>query len=135
MGARTVWFNVKRLQDACKNGLPGFQRLMALFVHEHLHTESSRASHVHDHDFFEAFHNIVLDSTIADLGMIAYASYLRRGPAPPKKLLAQLDTLFDATGEDLGEGTLCQEDPSLSASPAAVVQEPSSPRRRRRSLA
>lgn len=52
---------VDRTADAAiKEGLPGFLRIAHFLVHELLHDEDDSGSHVHDAEFYEHFHDVVL---------------------------------------------------------------------------
>lgn len=52
-------------EAAVKQGLSGWFRLTALLVHEYLHDSDDTGSHSHDQEFYEVFHDVMLDSTDA----------------------------------------------------------------------
>lgn len=54
-----------------KDGFKGAVYLTNLLIHEYLHREEDSGSHLHDLEFFEAFHEIVLHPTHAPSGVIA----------------------------------------------------------------
>ena len=50
-----------RLQDMIeKDGVDGIINLHYLFIHEYLHKDASNQDHVHSHEFYENFHDIVM---------------------------------------------------------------------------
>lgn len=80
--------------DAMGKGLGGFLRTAHLLVHELLHSDDDSGSHVHDPQFYEDFHNIVLDH--ADLLFAAAAEGFKRfakASGVTAKTAAQLDRL------------------------------------------
>lgn len=60
-GSGYIAFVDTTVAAAIKQGLPGFMRIAHLFVHEMLHDDDDSGSHVHDPQFYEDFHDLVLD--------------------------------------------------------------------------
>jgi hypothetical protein len=60
-GATTIAIDHALLKDATKYGLKSVGKLILILVHEYLHDRSSAGSHLHDHDFYESFHDLVID--------------------------------------------------------------------------
>ncbi len=49
------------LIEAGKRGLWGLHKVIALLVHEWLHDDNTASSHEHDHEFYETYHDILID--------------------------------------------------------------------------
>jgi len=47
-----------------RQGFFGAQKLVQLLVHEYIHNSNSQCSHVHDLEFYEVFHNTLLDTDV-----------------------------------------------------------------------
>lgn len=79
-GVNTIWFARETLADAIKGGPAGFSMLVNVLVHELVHTvDSSGAGHGHDHDFFEAYHDLTLTGEIGEIALKCYRTWLRMG--------------------------------------------------------
>lgn len=129
-GVTTVWLNRKLMAKKGKEGVAGFMELVALLVHEHLHDESSQSAHGHPPQFYEDFHNVLLDGRVAAYGLSAYAMAIKHGLNPTSKQLSALEKTGVIIDEPVGLGT-CRDDPDalgLQAEEAAPA-----PRKRRRS--
>ena len=50
------------VNNCSKNGWRSLHRLIMLILHELLHTQSNLTDNIHDHAFYEHFHNCVLDN-------------------------------------------------------------------------
>lgn len=122
-GRETIWINRERLRSA--KDLPGFLRLMSLLAHEYLHTENSRIGHQHDTAFYEAFHDVVLDSRLMDVALIAFGSFVRHGPGATRPQLEQLVQALDVGDAAVGTGELLAEAEAVEGLP------PEKPTRRR----
>lgn len=83
-------------QAVMRGGLAGFLRLTHILVHELLHDSDDSGSHSHDAEFYEAFHDIVLDKAegLTEVAAQAFRTWLKKSK---KKLsrakAADLDTL------------------------------------------
>ncbi len=69
-GRSNVWFERGQLALVGK-GHKGMSRLAALAVHEWLHDSPDTSTHVHDTEFYETFHDILLDSNVVGLAVNA----------------------------------------------------------------
>lgn len=70
-GATFVAIETEALDKAIHDGLPGILRLAGVLVHEYLHNDDDSGSHIHDQEFHETFHEVMLDS-----GDVLYARAL-----------------------------------------------------------
>lgn len=127
-GKSTIWINRKQLGTT--KDLPGFVRLTHLLCHEYIHADNSRGGHQHDTAFYEAFHDLALDSRIADVALVMFGSFVRNGNAPSKVQLSQLIETLDIGTDEVGTGELLAE---FNAGLEPVVEEPPSAPVRRRS--
>lgn len=84
------------VNKALRMGLYGFQRIAHLMVHELLHDSDDSGSHSHDADFYEAFHEIVLDHA-KPLGEAAATAFRKWSQRMERRLTRsqaiQMDTL------------------------------------------
>lgn len=80
-------------ERASKEGVSGFLRLTHLMVHEYLHDTGSAGSHQHDQEFYEAFHDLVLDKAdvLFDLAKVAFSSYASSCKRMSKRQAQSLD--------------------------------------------
>lgn len=69
-GTQNVWFERGELALVGK-GHKGMSRLAALAIHEWLHDSPDTETHVHDAEFYETFHDILLDSNLVGLAVNA----------------------------------------------------------------
>lgn len=91
--------------ESCGYDYPGMLMIAHLLVHEYLHSESDVGSHQHDLDFYETFHNILLErgDRIHEAAMGSFLSYATRLEKRTIKLAKQIDKVEAATkqGEEL----------------------------------
>ena len=104
-GATNIWINRKLMVKKARQGMPGFVELIGLLVHEYIHAEGSQSSHAHPLEFYEAFHNIMLDSGVSNLALAAYAGALKHGAAITSLKLSQLEKAGVDIDEPMGVGT------------------------------
>jgi hypothetical protein len=83
------------LRESAMDGLPGFQKLAHLLVHEYLHDDNDSGSHVHDAAFYEAAHEILVDGA-SELARIAASAFTRYINATERRarVLAKQETLI-----------------------------------------
>lgn len=83
------------LHGAMKEGHAGMLRMAHLLVHEYLHDDSDLGSHQHDLEFYEAFHNIVLDhgTDITQVALSAYLEFSQSVERRSVKVARQMDKL------------------------------------------
>ena len=105
---------------------------MALLVHEYLHDKTSQVAHGHPPEFYEDFHNILLDGSVANYGLSAFALSIRHGLTPTVSRLSMLEKAGVDVDTDIGTGLAQRE---LAAEEPAPVSEPATPRRRRAAMA
>lgn len=129
-GKRLVYINRKTMMAKANRGVSGFMELMSLLVHEHLHDNSSQSSHSHNHEFFEDFHNILLDGNVAHYGLSAFALSLRHGHKPTAKKLSQLENLAVDIDASVGTGEAFSEGPEPSAARPALPPKTRKPGRK-----
>lgn len=58
-GKRNIWIE-RGLLKRLTSGLPGATWLAGLIVHEYCHSEANAGSHLHDHEFYETYHNLLM---------------------------------------------------------------------------
>lgn len=131
-GATTIWLNRKVMMQKARKGSPGFMELVALLVHEYLHDKTSQVAHGHPPEFYEDFHNILLDGSVANYGLSAFALSIRHGLTPTVSRLSMLEKAGVDVDTDIGTGLAQRE---LAAEEPAPVSEPATPRRRRAAMA
>ena len=66
-GSTTIWLNQKWVAQIGR-GMPGCARIAALLVHEMLHGEADTETQEHDHEFYEQFHDLVIDTDLVGKG-------------------------------------------------------------------
>lgn len=83
------------VDEIAKGGLPGMLRAANLLVHEYLHNDDDSGSHVHDMEFYEAFHEVVLDGALQlyDASLRGFKGYCRRSERLNRKLARQVDAM------------------------------------------
>lgn len=58
-----IAFNAKEIQNLVESyGVDGLIKVFYIFIHEYLHNDNSNKDHVHSFEFYESFHNILMDS-------------------------------------------------------------------------
>lgn len=67
-GASYIAFTDVTVDEVARQGLDGWIRVAQLLVHEYLHDSDDSGSHTHDGEFYEAFHDIVLDGSSRIVG-------------------------------------------------------------------
>lgn len=78
-GCSKIWVDRQYLRDCIKQGPGGFCSLANTMLHELLHDKNSATGHDHDHDFFQAYHDLTLDGSVSNAGLYAYRTWLTRG--------------------------------------------------------
>lgn len=131
-GLSKIW--IERGQLALvKRGLPGFIKLLNLLVHEYTHRSSSQGSHLHDQDFFESFHNTVMEPSVARLAVTGLATYAKHAPKANSTLLSHIDMALDPSDQKLfqndGQAVLMAEDLAAEVEAQAEVAK-AKPKRR-----
>jgi len=104
-GVDYIAIDVDELHEAQKS-LSGWTRMAHLLVHEYLHEGPSNLSHAHSMEFYEQFHEIILDPKI-DLARLAASAYRIqcKKAKVSKQRLSTLAYVFEID-EDVREGTL-----------------------------
>ncbi len=62
-GTRNIWINIEQLR-LLQQGYAGCARIAGLLLHEFLHEGPDTGTHEHDTEFYQRFHDMVLDSNI-----------------------------------------------------------------------
>lgn len=78
-GHSSIWMERSFVRQCLAKGLPGFHALVNTLVHELVHNIDSTTGHTHDHEFYNAFHDIVLDTKVTNQAIYAYQQWLRLG--------------------------------------------------------
>lgn len=94
-GRTYIAIGAPQLRAAVADGLPGWHRLVLLLVHEYMHDQASSLGHVHDVEFYQAFHDALFARNIQRFAMWAFARHCRRSPDVTKVHLSQLASLCD----------------------------------------
>lgn len=102
-GSGMIWINKDMLRRMNK-GVAGAVWLMCLLVHEYTHDEQDTGSHVHDFEFFEAYHEATLESDpiigkAALAAVIYYIDALNKAGLKPNKGLLKTADANDAYTE------------------------------------
>ncbi|MDP9310868.1 MAG: ATP-binding protein [Chloroflexota bacterium] len=101
-GSTYVAIERRVLKLAISRGYPGMIQLVMLLLHEYVHDVSDQASHEHDHQFYETFHNAATWGLEGNLGLFdvartvfdAYQRKLRKaGKVPSQKALLDQDRM------------------------------------------
>lgn len=94
-GESYVAIEASVVDEIAKSGLPGMLRAANLLVHEYLHNDDDSGSHVHDMEFYEAFHEVVLDGALRlyDAGLRGFQNYCRSVERMNRKLARQVDAM------------------------------------------
>lgn len=122
-GARTIWLNRATMMVKANRGVAGFMELTGLLVHEYLHSINSQTAHSHPAEFYEDFHDLLLDGNVARYGLSAFAASVRHGHKPTPQRLSQLEKAGVEIDVAFGLGSAL----TVDADPAAPA-----PRWRRR---
>jgi hypothetical protein len=89
-----IWINRKRLA-LVREGRVGWVKLAGLLLHEFVHDEDDRGSHVHDKDFYEKVHDLLLDTNCVGRAVDAISNSLyqaaKRANQNGKDFLAEAD--------------------------------------------
>lgn len=86
--------------NACRRGLEGFTRACQIILHEYLHDTDDVGSHEHDGEFFEAFHDILLDTRVNRVPLNAFRQFLRNAEKKKLKILKNATVDEDAFGKE-----------------------------------
>lgn len=94
-GSSYIALTEQTVADAIRKGLAGFLRVAKLLVHEYLHDEDDSGSHQHDLQFYEAYHNVLLDHAeeLMDEAVRAFAAFTKQQHRLAKKVARQLDRI------------------------------------------
>lgn len=127
-----VWINRPQLK-LVKKGLDGFFRLAGLLVHEYVHTSSSQGSHLHDQNFFETFHNMLVHSKVGALAIKGLAQYAKRAKNVNSTMLSEIGIVLEVGDEALflGDADDVLEKQEAGAETKVVVKAKPAPARRR----
>ncbi len=103
--------------------LSGLSELIGTLIHEYLHDQNDSGSHIHDIEFYEAFHNVMLHG-----GMDMQSDFIKaftigckasgvRIPAKLKQSITHIFAVSKLDGDLQDESALsdCQGEPSLKA--------------------
>jgi hypothetical protein len=90
-GASKVWLDRKFLADAIAQGPVGFVRLTHVLVHELLHDVDTATGHDHDHDFYQAYHDLTTDGNVSAYALTGYRSFLARGGRATSYALKEME--------------------------------------------
>jgi len=90
-GVRAIWIETERL-IMLSDGYVGAAKLASLMVHEYMHDGPDTETHDHDLEFYERFHDNVLDTDVIGKGAAAMVKHLaeaarREGRKPNNKVL------------------------------------------------
>lgn len=99
-GSSYIAVHRKLLEEVARDGYRGMLRVAGVLVHEYLHISTSQGSHIHDHDFYENWHNIMLSQDYYSIGRIIEStilvlakSYRELGKAPVRNLALVEDVM------------------------------------------
>lgn len=102
-GSTYIAYEKGVMGEVVNDGLPGFERALALTVHEYLHNDADSGSHSHDAEFYETFHEIILDrnATVHKLALAAFRRYCTNIGRINPKLARQVDVTAHECGRIL----------------------------------
>jgi len=124
-GVKAIWIETERL-PLLSMGYQGCTRFAALILHEYMHDGPDTETHEHDSEFYENFHDTVLDTDVLGKAATAMMKHMaeiaRREGAKPKDsvlLFEDLETKLiragakgtpadESDGKDVGERQLMQ---------------------------
>jgi len=94
-GSTFIAFSDAHAENAAKQGLPGFTRLVAVLLHEHLHDGDDAGSHAHDPDFYEAYHEISIEGAdqLSEAVTTAFRTFCRLQERLTKTMARQMDAI------------------------------------------
>lgn len=78
-GATKIWIDRGFLSDCIAGGPSGFIRLANVLVHELLHDRDTSTGHDHDHDFYQAYHDVTMSAATSGAAFHVYRTWLARG--------------------------------------------------------
>lgn len=122
-GLSKIWIERKQLA-LVKRGLPGFIKLLNLIAHEYTHQSSSLGSHLHDQDFFESFHNTVMDHRVAALAVSGLGVYVKHAPKANATLLSHIDMVLTGDPSQLFQSDAADALEADHAVSAEVAETP-----------
>lgn len=101
-GATFIAIDTKVLGQAMSRGLAGWGKLVAVLVHEYLHDAASNLAHGHTPDFYEAFHEAMIDLPVVNVVASAFSSACIRAKVtrPLASNLAKIVELDVEIGRD-----------------------------------
>lgn len=98
-GSSTIWVETRQFSLLTK-GYKGCARMAALLAHEYLHSGPDTETHEHDGEFYERFHNVVIDTDLigraADSMMGYLANAARKDSRSPTKTILKFEDLHEA---------------------------------------
>jgi hypothetical protein len=121
-GQSNIWINREFVARNATKGFDGWVRIAGLILHEYMHQGPDTDTHVHDAAFYQAFHDMTIDTGIlgkaAQVGLTKFADDLAKAQKKMAgKMTDSLDTGFKATqmlgvpsGEALVEQTAVQDE-------------------------
>lgn len=62
-GKNYIALHRKLLEEIYQGGYKGLFRVAGILVHEYLHNSTDQGSHIHDHEFYELWHEVMLAPT------------------------------------------------------------------------
>lgn len=94
-GSTFIAIETEALDKAIHAGLPGMLRLVGVIVHEYLHNDDDSGSHIHDQEFYESFHEVMLDSadSLYARCLEAFRFYCKRVEKINARLAKQADVV------------------------------------------
>lgn len=90
-GHKYIYLNRFFLNSCIREGISGFIKMMHILFHEHLHESESLNSHSHPAEFYQMFHEAVIEKNIAGLGLYAYSQYVKKGPGIARHQLSSFE--------------------------------------------
>ncbi len=102
-GVSKIWIERNFLRNCIQRGPKGFGALAHVLTHELLHDLDSSTGHDHDHQFFQAYHDLTLDGKMADFGNHTYRIFLARGGKATKYDIKEMEGNGFFTSQDVTE--------------------------------
>lgn len=140
-GASKIWLDRKYLRNCIKQGPQGFIALASTLTHELLHDVDTSTGHDHDHQFYEAYHDLTGEGEVAGVGLHAYRRWLARGGKATMYAIREMEKANLIESSEAGERLAALSDPAAARATtdaelaedavAAEAEAPKAPRRRK----
>lgn len=100
-----------------QQGLSGFLTIAQVLVHEHLHSQDSKGSHIHDLEFYEEFHDITIHQghILTAIAASAYKRWCAEQTRMSRKRAADLDMVNNDKSYPVDPLAASTSDPLLQA--------------------